>query len=347
MRLLLKVAGLMLFGVLAALGALEVTLRLAGIGGPAELDSTYDRPKSTFIPQLERQHPWTPSDGPVLRVAVIGDSFTTAYANQWGDSYGRRLELMLNLNAGAVPAEIRIFARDGSNTWQQLKLLDKALDWGADLVILGVFLNDTEDARDPDVIARKEELLPRVPTGVWRHFLQTSRSLAWIYSHSENIRRNRVAVAYQEYLFEPDYSGWKTFREAIRRFAFKCRKRDVPLLAVIWPSMQHLGAGYTLRTAHERMASALKDAGVRCLDLLPEFEGKSSMRLAAYPDIDLHPNEIGHRIGATAIFYYLLKSGLIDPSYQPATHWVVSEGHYRKKVLRARSPEHFSAGPPP
>ncbi len=222
-----------------------------------------------------------------------------------------------------------------------MKYLEEALDWGAELIVLGVFINDSEDARDADLSARKEELLPRVPTGLGRTLLQTSRALAWIYMRAENMRRNRAGRAYLEYILDPDYQGWKKFRKAIHRFEAGCRERDARLVAVIWPSMLRLEGGYPNRIAHERIASVLADAAVPYLDLLAEFEDKSSMRLAAYPGIDLHPNEIGHRIGAAAIFNYLVEEGHIDPSYRPAHSWVPSEGHYRKEVRRKLSPEHF------
>ncbi len=341
MRWLLKGAGLVLFGVLLALGLFEVVLRLAGVGGPADLDPTYDRPNQGFVPHVDRQHPWSPAEGPLFKVAVIGDSFTTGYSNQWADSYGRRLELLLNLNAGAVPAEVGVFARNGTSTFQQLEFLDLALDWGAELIVLGLFLNDTEDHKDAELDARRQAMLPRVPTGFARRILQGSRALAWLYLRYEDIRRYRVALALQEDMFAPDYPGWKKFRQAIRRFGAVCSERDVRLVAVIWPSMGGLGPGYPHRIAHEWMARALKRAGIPYLDLLPEFEGKSSLRLAAYPDIDVHPNEVAHRIGATAIFEYLLESGQIDSSYKPAWNRVAGEGHYRKYVRRKRSPHYF------
>ncbi len=313
MKRFVMIVGLVLFGLGLGLGVFEVALRVTGLGGPAELDPTYDRSALRFSPDVGRRNPWARNEDDVLTVAVIGDSFTNNFSNQWYDGYVQRLEHLLNLNEGARPAKVGAFAKNGTTTFQQLELLDWALDWEADLIILGIFLNDTEVPGDEEFAAR----FTSSPTG-WRlQALTSSRALAWLYLRYESARNNLSLDEQLEYLFAPDYEGFKKFKRAIRTFARKTRAREVGLVAVIWPNMFALGPDYPLEMPHERIAQVLSDAGVPYLDLLDEFRNTSPVRMATYPGVDSHPSEIAHRVAATALFTFLLDGGHVDGSYRP------------------------------
>ncbi|MDX1500994.1 MAG: SGNH/GDSL hydrolase family protein [Thermoanaerobaculia bacterium] len=340
-----ELVGLILFGTLIALLALEIGLRVAGVGGPAELDADYDRPVVLYSPHPDRQPRPAEEGEEVLRVAVVGDSFTVGFATEWYDAYPQRLEHLLNLNPGAAPARVRTFAQNDTTTFDQLRFLDEVMAWGPDILILGVFLNDTEDRRDPELARYQEALSTRVPSG-WRlRALRASRLAAWVYLRLESMRSYRAALALQEHVFEREYSGFRRFRRAVRSFAAACRENDAALVAVIWPSMGGLGPGYPHRLAHDRLAEALGEARIPTLDLLDAFRDKSSRRLAIYPEVDNHPNEIGYRIGAAAIFNFLLSSGLVGPEYRPERGHRLGPAYWLGRVRRRHSPLHL--GEPP
>ena len=80
--------------------------------------------------------------------------------------------------------------------------------------------------------------------------------------------------------------------------------------------------------------------------MLDTFEDKSSLRLSAYPGIDVHPNEVGHRVGATAIFEFLLDDGHIDASYKPRFNRVGGKQYWLKRARRMRSPLYASPDSP-
>lgn len=338
MRSALQAGALIVFGLAIALLLLEGAFRFAGVGGPAELRPTFDRPDTGYPPHPDRRHPWSGVDGELLRVAVIGDSFTTGFGNQWHDSYPRRLEQLLNLNADAVPAEVRVWAKNGTNTSQQLAFLEEVLEYGPDLMILGIFLNDVEDRGDPRVRKFLEDMQPRAPTGWKGSILRSSRALAWIHLRLDSMRCYREALAFQEYCLQPGYPGFKRFRRAIRRFAAVAGREDIDLVAVIWPSMGGLGRAYPHLPAHLRIRSVLRRAKVPYLELLGAFENKSSLRMALYPDIDNHASELAHRIGATAIFEFLLAGGHIDPSYEPRRYRIGGRGYWLGRTRTKLSP---------
>ena len=130
---------LVCFSLLFTLLLLEVFLRVAGLGKPIEeQDSNFDRSPVTFYQAESRQHPWTRDPTNVLKIAVIGDSFSNAHSLQYDDTYGLRLERLLNLNDGVKPAEVRLYAKGGTSTYMQIPFLEEAFEWRPDIVILGI-----------------------------------------------------------------------------------------------------------------------------------------------------------------------------------------------------------------
>ncbi len=333
-RLALLAAGLVVGGI----GA-EVLVRAIGAARPAALGAMFDRPSVVYHSAPERRHPWIRRKRDALRVAVVGDSFAIGEGNLVDDAFPARLERLLNLNAGTRPVAVAVYARKGTSTEQQRGFLQRALRDGADLVILAIVLNDTETRGDPSLAARREATLPRVPAGWTLALARHSHLFRLAYHKLERARAGRALLAYYRHNFQPDYVGWQRFREALGDIAERCRRRGVPLVAVVFPGMFRLEDGrYPFRYAHERVGEELSEASVPHLDLLDRFLGRSELRLAAQPGLDGHPNEIAHRIAATAIFDYLLDSGTLDASYRPQNPQPIPPGQSLRAVRRMLTP---------
>ena len=305
-------------GLLVGLAAAELVVRLSGAARPAELGALFDRPTVAYEAAPERRHPWSARRSQTHRVAVVGDSFTVGEGNQTDDAYPARLERLLNLNAAVTPVAVEVYAAKGIATEDQRGFVLRALRERADLVILGIVLNDTETGDDPTLTARRQDTLPRIPSGWTLRLARRSHAFRLAYHKKEQARAGRALLAYYRDNFDPDYIGWARFREALDYIAARCERRGVPLVAVVFPGMFRLESGdYPFRYAHERIGAALTEASIQHLDLLDHFLGKSELRLAAQPGLDGHPNEIAHRVAAEAIFDHLLATGVLDESYQP------------------------------
>ena len=312
---------------------------MTGSGGPAEHPATFDRRNVYYRPHPSRLHPHIREGGAAhLKIALIGDSFTYGSANDWDDAYGRRLERLLNLNEKTPPAEVRIWAERGSATVQQVKYLRRAVEYEADLVILGIFLNDTEQPGDQWLGLSRKLRRPQTPTGWALPLLRTSRALAWLYQRYENQRSRREQRAYIEYIFDPEYTGWKRFVSALETFDEITEEEDIPFVAVVFPGLGNLSSSYN-RSPHEKIGAELERLGVPTLDLADSLVEKAAVRMAAYPKIDTHPSEIAHRIAAHAIFDFLLQRGLVDPAYRPEVSRVNrSEDFWLGRLRRMESP---------
>jgi GDSL-like Lipase/Acylhydrolase family len=286
-----------------------------GIGRPLPLEPLFDREVASYLPEAERLENSGPRrDG--LRVAIIGDSFTYGDGVDWDDAYGQRLGRLLNLNAEAPPAEVGVWARKGYNTADEKRFLKPVLRWKPHLVILAVFLNDSEDRSDPQNWVLREELLPHVPEGWTRALLLHSRALAWIWQRIESVRQRRASEAYADLIFDPEYPGWQTFEASLDFFVQKTSERHVPFVAMLFPHMDGVGPFYD-PTGYNRMLAALTDRSIDTLALRPYFEDKAPVRMTVYPGVDGHPSEIAHRITARALFEFLLDHGYVDKTYRP------------------------------
>ncbi len=312
--------GLLALGCLVAWLLAEAFFRLLGVGDQVELPPTFDRIAYQYYPDESELNPWVDAaDTKVFRLAFVGDSFTVGAANAWQDAYPWRLQRLLNMNGDVPPVAVRVFGRNGTATADQIGLLAKALAWQPDLLIHGLFLNDPEDPHDDDREMWRDSRLPQPQTG-WRlRALRASRVAGWIYLRLESRRARRAVSGHMASMYNPESKGWRKFERALSIFSSECEKHGVQIVGVIFPAMGSLFdyRGYPNGWAHQRLGEELKERQVPYLDLLDTFLGYADVRMAAFPSVDAHPSEIGHRVAARAIFEYLLAEGHIDASYQP------------------------------
>ncbi len=266
-----------------------------------------------------RAHPWTLGASNLLRIAVIGDSFTVGVGVQTDDTYGARLERLLNLNAGSVPAEVRIYAHPGTSTFQQKPLLQAALAHKPDIVIQGICLNDFEDWSHPMKIQRWRAEWMHEPSPFQLFCIRHSRVAAFIGARAWAARSPRRCVAYYRHLYDPNGTGALRFKNAIEAFRDACAARGAVFVPVVFPllSFDFSPERYPLSFAHDAIRRICDECGVPSLDLLPAFRGVSPERMQAVPGIDPHPSEIAHHIAAETILNHLLERGLVDETYRP------------------------------
>lgn len=312
----LALSGIALF---ACLLMLELVFRLLpGFQEPQEMK--LDRPRVFYGFEAEREHPWIHDPSNALHIVVIGDSFAAGVGCRIDDTFGMRLERLLDMNEDTLPVEVEIYARSGANTFQELDRLEKAFRRHADMVILSVCLNDAEDWSDPHALMRlRDDIFPKAAPKLIGGVIRRSRFLSALYRKIDTIRGRKAYVRYYEHIYDPEYPGWKQLCEAVGTFKKRCDEHDVDLVAVIFPLLSNdlHPERYPFRKMHEALKSVFAENRVPCLDLFPAYAGLSSDRLTVVPSIDEHPNEIAHRIAADEILEFLLDEEIIDHDYAP------------------------------
>lgn len=312
------VACVVFFGI--GLAIAEVALRLLPL-----------RQTTAPAPEIEA-FGWESATGPDLRdrtvaddpesfrILVVGDSFTWGGGVYSEDAYPDRLQVRID-RAGlgdGRPIEVINWSRPGWNTVQELywlRELRPAL--GADLLILGVCLNDPEPTDRIQRLRARTAILRRTPTGpIAEHLYAWSRLYALAFDRLENRRQRRAFVDHYRSLYQPS-PDWRAFFDALKGFRHFARRHGAPLLLVVFPIFDSQLDEYRYAEHHATLREVAERLGLPVLDLLPAYRGVDARRLAVEPFTDAHPSEIAHRIAADRILEHLIEKRLL-PLADPA-----------------------------
>src|SRR5262245_46426340 len=156
---------LVLFGLLVSVSGLEIGLRVfrpqplfrfrfsASLGWEQEPGARFVFTKDEFRNPVtyssaglrDTEHSLEKPAG-TIRIVAIGDSFTEGLQVPLEDTYPKRLESILNLASQGGRYEVINFGTTGYGPDQYLvRLRNQALRYDADLILVGVFINDLDD----------------------------------------------------------------------------------------------------------------------------------------------------------------------------------------------------------
>ena len=238
----------------------------------------------------------------IVRVLVLGDSFTWGDGVHEEDAYPFRMQFRMNLRDGSKRYRVLNAGRNGLNTAQQRELIDTLglLAAKPDLVLVGFSLNDPEPSVRAEAEAMKDSMIRRKPVG--RAELELyHRSLLFrlVFDRIENTRQRRARNDYVAALFDPESAHWRECVRALTSIRDLLAERGIPLLVAIWPAFDApFDDGYPYQRHHDQVMATLAELGIPGVDLRPLYEGVEVRRLAVTPFTDAHPNELAHRIAA-------------------------------------------------
>jgi len=308
---------LLLVGILLPLLALEVVLRLnhvrvkaLSVYQPAAdpivsyVGKPHARPDINALGFRDREHAIAKPPG-VFRILVLGDSVTNGYGVEVEEMYTRRLESLLAERDGER-YEVVNFGLPQYSTVQEVTLFrERGAQMRPDLVIVGYVLNDpTRSGRINDF---------------FEHDRAPSLAAEWLTRQVKEVLRLREPVELLDDCEPFDYYSrlncdagkWATVSASFRELGSLSRADGFPVLVVIFPLVD--GAcfdDYRWGSFHRRVAEEAAANGFACLDLLPVFAQRSPSELWIKRSDDLHPNPLGHRIAATAIYRALVDLGV-------------------------------------
>lgn len=304
-----------LFGVLLALISFEVVFRLAHSyfvkprwsDRPAKF---YSADNTTTLQDYYYPHKKLPNE---FRIAVLGDSFTFGTSMQFDDTFVKKLERMLNLNSGKRFARVINYGVPGYSTSHEAKLLKAVLKKDSpDLVILQVTLNDPQiKPITPTGLVMKKNQFAEV-----QHFQSGSifnhwKSLIYVLDRIHNSQTHTAYIKYYFSLFGKKKT-FTNFESSIKRIAKRASRHSVKVVAVVFPLFGlPLNDKYPFWPLHQKVHKVLESAGIEYLDLFKIYKGIPISRLQVDPGADFHPNEIGHRMAAEAIYDWLAEGNLI------------------------------------
>ena len=237
------------------------------------------------------------------RVVSLGDSFAWGASVEFEDAYPQRLERSLTRRRRENWQVVNL-ALPGMNTVdEEGQLRTEGLAYGPDVCLLGFVLNDSEDAAAAETrrVADWTEAKRQTPGLLSRSALfRMIKTRLW--ATAENRRR----ITGYKSMYADDAPGWIAARLALKQMGALCRERGVPLVVVIFPLFGNpLDDRYPFPEIHAKVSQAAAEAGAKVLDLLPVYRGLRWDLLVVDGVDDEHPNEIAHRIAASAILHAL------------------------------------------
>ena len=232
----------------------------------------------------------------VYRIVVLGDSFTFGFLVEERDTFVSLLQD--RLGAGPAPGgkkvEVLNLGVVGYTSRDEAVVMKtKALPLRPRGVIIAYILNDPEiDPRpslhkyfDPVPWWRRSHLLRLLALGF--NSLQVK-----LYGGGDYIR----------YLHAPGRAKWRSVEEAFRSIAADARGAGSWVVVAIFPITPKTSwADYRYVDLHAQVARAARAQGFGVVDLLPAFRTRDPKDLVVSPSDD-HPNALGHRLAAEAIF---------------------------------------------
>jgi lysophospholipase L1-like esterase len=255
-----------------------------------------------------RDAPIRPKQPGVIRVAMIGDSFTEGAGVKEHDTAARVLARRLEALA---PGRFEVLncGQSGDDMLEIYASLQRILPYAPDTVIYGFVLNDP--VRSPEFQARQQYindwiidrrgLHPRDPLS-----LLHVRLAAFVAQRVEVWRIGRETTRwYLEMIGEPNQEGWARTQQYLRDMNGETRRRGGRLLVAIWPLFARLEYGYPFSPVHAAVTRTCRGAGIAYLDLLPTFLGHRTASLWVHA-ADMHPNETAHAMAAEALLPAIL-----------------------------------------
>ena len=258
-----------------------------------------------------RDVPPAPPPRGVRRIVVLGDSFAEGQGVKEADTLARVLERLLEERAPGR-YQVRNCGRRGMDFPELFGAFEDALAYEPDLVIYALTLNDAvqplefrerqrfvndwilDRTQEPDAL--------EAPPSLFR-----PRAFDFVSERVSALVIGRQTTRfYLDMWSDANRHGWQRTQEYLREMARRLNRRGARLLVAPWPLFVGMEGGYPFRPVHETIYRFCLVEGIPHYDLLSTFAGRPSADLWVHP-VDMHPNEIAHRLAAEALVPEVLK----------------------------------------
>jgi hypothetical protein len=330
-------------GLALALAVVELGVRRLFSSDAAQGPAWSDRPAFYFAapgrPSMQGLPYQIPKPPNTFRIAVVGDSFSFAPYMQFTDTFAFKLEQMLNAQGAERRAEVINYGVPAYSTTHEIPVVTKAMDEGADVIVLQITLNDPEvKAHRPTGIVENmhDKFAPKKLSGMLGALASHWKTLGFVAGRIHNTQSKQLYIDYFNDLFSNPRS-WNPFAEALGGISKACAARDTPLVAVIFPLFGiPMTESYPFFPIHKKVDQLLTDVRVRHLDISSIYNGIPLERLQVIPGVDRHPNEIAHRMAAERIYLWLEELHLIPDEFRLTERYATRLGIEKQRKIGDR-----------
>jgi hypothetical protein len=252
-------------------------------------------PELTFL-HRKYTRPATERPPGVQRLIVLGDSVTDGYGVEKSERYQDRLAALLEREGERY--EVITLAMPQYSTPQEVALFERVgVPLEPDWLVLGYVLNDPIADGSINSFFRRDRA-----ASLLLHW--ASARLARISPESKQMEGCEQFDYYSHSHCDRDL--WGAVQDAFRRLEVLSRRDGFRVLVAIFPLLERDPAAsfstYPWTSVNAQVAREVGSHGFEVLDLLPAFSSRTPAELKLNKGDVLHPNGLGHRIAAEAIF---------------------------------------------
>lgn len=240
-----------------------------------------------------RTNEWGLRGGPVVdmpaggrRILVLGASITLGWGVKEEDTLTSVLE--------------RKFAEKG----EPVQVLNAGIgNYNAERYVKH-FFHDLKDLKPTDIVVhyflRDAE---KLEAGGGNFFLRNSELAVTLWIAMNRLIGPQGEGSINDHykaVYDTQSEGYKTMEASLRDLADYAKDNNIRLTLAMVPDVHNL-ENYPFTDIHQRMKSVAEGMGYRFVDLLPAFGTLSPEDVWAMPG-DPHPNALGHKLMADALF---------------------------------------------
>ena len=229
-------------------------------------------------------------------IVVVGDSIEAWRAVPIAELYPRRLESLLHTQPGTADMQVLNLGVTGYSLHQKRLMLQyRGLAWQPKLAIVGYCLNDPIPAW---------ELVNYFTNKPHRKFW---RSIDFLNDRVRSLLHPYGLDFYHE-VHRPDTPPWDALVEDFHTLGQLVIQQHVKVLLVIFPLMVDTPVAYPWLDIHRRVTEVATQNGIEVIDLLARYQAAG---FANVRDDTVHPNAVGHRIAAEALYTAITERHLL------------------------------------
>ncbi len=135
------------------------------------------------------------------------------------------------------------------------------------------------------------------------------KALHYIYIILEEKRVEKMG-GLANVLYSESGPDWLKTKNALKEFSQIAKEKKIKTLLVIFPRFESLNENYPYSKVHRLVKDACVQIGIPVLDLFDTYKGMNveTLRLSEKKFDWWHPNELGNKIAAEAIYKYIISN---------------------------------------
>lgn len=238
-----------------------------------------------------RGGPLPPASNGQRRILVLGSSITLGWGVPEQDTLTARLQKMF-----ADRGQNVVVMNGGVGNYNSERYVERFFvelkDTNPTDIVVQYFLRDAEklEPTEGNLLLRHSELA----VALW---IAGSRLFGKIGAQS--------LTDYYKSVYRPEAPGFVEMQESLKRLATYAREHNIRIFLAMTPDVHNL-KHYDFQFIHDKMRELATADGYTYVDLLPAFGALSPEQVWAMPG-DPHPNALGHKLMADALFPVLEK----------------------------------------